>query len=61
MCPEIHPVGKNDSLAEAVSVPCTLYNKATTGTSSWESENPVWSLCFIEIRFDTEDGLKWKS
>lgn len=28
-CPEIQPAGKNDSLAEAVLVPCTSCNKAT--------------------------------
>lgn len=60
MRPEIQSAGQNDSLAEAVSVPCTLYNKATSA-SSWEAENIAWSLCFNEIQFDTEDGLKWKS
>lgn len=29
MCLEIQSAGKNDSLAEAVSIECILYNKAT--------------------------------
>lgn len=53
MCPEIQSAGKKDSLAKAVSV--------HTGASSWESENTVSSLCFIEIQFVSEDGIKWKS
>lgn len=48
MHPDIQSAGRNDSSAEAVSVPCTSYNKATD-SSSREAENLLGVYVLMKI------------
>lgn len=47
MHPDIQSAGRNDSSAEAVSVPRTLYK--ATDSSSWEAENMLGAYVLIKI------------